>query len=242
MTIFIGRGTKTHIFPTKSTEFFAKASSSNNHISLRIINHSTTATTTTQLSKMRVEFPPLDLFDPVQICSGLDSTSNPRLESSIECGVDRISVTRSASVSLVTTWTSLTSGRALHCCRKNAFNSMRLVLRVGPLRVIVPSAAESCRVTRLLGIAYKLQQPVPLLSHAHAFTGSRERSDQLSFATAQCDRRLFSARRGDRVPTKFAWQPRRSATHAESVSVASPVLSLQTSTLVSQELFSQLPD
>ena len=40
------------------------------------------------------------------------------------------------------TWTSLTSGRALHCCKKNAFNSMCLVLRVDPLRLIIPSAAE----------------------------------------------------------------------------------------------------
>ena len=63
------------------------------------------------------------------------------------------------------------------------------------------------RLICLLRIASKLQLPVPLLSQAHAFTGSRECSDQLSLTTAECDRRLFSARRGDRVPTKFASQP-----------------------------------
>ena len=35
------------------------------------------------------------------------------------------------------------------------------------------------RLIRLFGIAPKLQQPVPLLSQADAFTGSRECSDQL---------------------------------------------------------------
>ena len=49
---------------------------------------------------------------------------------------------KTASISLVPTWTSLTSGRALQCCEKNAFNSMCLVLRVDPLRLIIPSAAE----------------------------------------------------------------------------------------------------
>ena len=40
------------------------------------------------------------------------------------------------------TLTSLTSGRALHCCKKNAFNSMCLVFRVEPLPCIIPSATE----------------------------------------------------------------------------------------------------
>ena len=107
--------------------------------------------------------PPLDLFDQVQICSGLELMSKPSVERCIEFGVDCIFVKQSASTSLVTTWTSLTSGRALHCCRKNASNTVCLVLRVDPLRLIIPSAAQEsqhricCVVSpRLLGIASKL--------------------------------------------------------------------------------------
>ena len=81
-------------------------------------------------------------FDQVPICSGLHLMFNPSLERWTEFGVDCIFVNQLASISLVTTWTSLTSGRALHCCKKNAFNSICLILRVDPLRLIIPSAAE----------------------------------------------------------------------------------------------------
>ena len=53
-----------------------------------------------------------------------------------------VSSSNSHQALFVSTWTSLTSGRALHCCKKNAFNSMCLVLRVEPWRLIIPSAAE----------------------------------------------------------------------------------------------------
>ena len=56
--------------------------------------------------------------------------------------VQCIFVKQTASSSLVLPWTKLTLGRALHCCKKNAFNSMCLVLRVDPLRLIIPSAAQ----------------------------------------------------------------------------------------------------
>ena len=36
-------------------------------------------------------------------------------------------------------------GRALHCCKKNAFNSICLVFRVEPLRLIIPSAVEESK-------------------------------------------------------------------------------------------------
>ena len=65
-------------------------------------------------------FSPLDRFDQVQICSGQDLISNPSLETWTAFGVDCLFVTQSASLSLVSTWTSLTSGRAIHCCKKNA--------------------------------------------------------------------------------------------------------------------------
>ena len=108
--------------------------------------------------------------------------SNPIPERCTEFGVDCIFVKQSASISPVPTWTSRPSGRALHCCNKNAFNSIRVVLRVDPLRLIIPSAAEESQQW--------LQHPLPLLPQAHAFTGSTECSDQLTFAIAECDRWL----------------------------------------------------
>ena len=63
---------------------------------------------------------------------------NPSLERWTEFGVDCIFVKQSASISLVPTWTSLTSGRTLHCSKKNTFNSICLTLRVEPLRLIIP--------------------------------------------------------------------------------------------------------
>ena len=101
--------------------------------------------TTTKLSKIIVNFlhpPPFDLFDQVQICSGLPLLSNPSFERCTEFCVDCMFVKQSASMPLVSTWTSLTSGRALHCREKNASNSMCLVLRVDPSRLIIPRAAE----------------------------------------------------------------------------------------------------
>ena len=68
------------------------------------------------LSKKRVECPhssPLDLFDRVQICSGLDLMSNPSFERWTEFGLDCTFIKQSASISLVPTCTSLTSGRVL---------------------------------------------------------------------------------------------------------------------------------
>ena len=113
----------------------------------------------------------LDLFDLIQICSGLDLTSNPSLERCAEFGVNCTFDQQSASIPLIPTWTSLTSGRALHCCDKNAGNSMWLGLRVDPLRLITPSAPEEsqhriCCVVSLVSSARhpKLQQPVPLAS------------------------------------------------------------------------------
>ena len=52
----------------------------------------------------------------------------------------------------------LTSGRALHRCKKNTFNSTCLVLRVEPLRSIMPSAAEEpqhriCCVVSVVSLA-----------------------------------------------------------------------------------------
>ena len=158
--------------------------------------------------------PPLDRFDQVQICAGLDLNSNPSLERWTEFGVDCMFVKQSVSISLVHTWTSLTCGRVLHCCKKNVFNSMCLVSRVDLFASDHTQRCRGitaqdllCRLIRLLGIASKLQQLVPLLSQAHAFTGSRACSSQLSFTTAERDRRLFSARRGDWAPAKSASQP-----------------------------------
>ena len=56
---------------------------------------------------------PLEIFDQVQICSGQDLMSNPSLERWTAFGADCIIEKQSASMSLVSTWTSLTSGRAL---------------------------------------------------------------------------------------------------------------------------------
>ena len=75
-----------------------------------------------------------------------------------------------------------------------------------------------CRLIRLLGIASKLQQT----NSTVVASSCLHRLQRVHQTTADCDRRL-SAQRGDRVPTKFASQPRRSSTHAELVSVASPV-------------------
>ena len=131
---------------------------------------------------------PLNLFDQLQICSRLDLMSNPSLDSWTEFGVDCMFVRLSVSISVGATWTSITSGRALHCCRKNAFNSTCLILRVEPLRLIIPSAAKEsqdkiCCFVSLSSSAVhpNFNQRVPLLSQAHAFTSSGERSNQLIF-------------------------------------------------------------
>ena len=111
--------------------------------------------------------------------------------------------------SLVATWTNLTFWLCAPMLQEERFQlDMSPCLRVDPLRLIIPSAEEEsqhriCCVVSFVssGTASKLQQPVPLLSQGHAFTSSRECSNQLSSTTAECDRRLFSARHGDRVPT-----------------------------------------
>ena len=133
--------------------------------------------------------PPLDLFDQVHICSGPDLVSNPSLERWTEFGLDCIYVQQSASIFLVSTWTSLTSvprsmvaTRTLPCRYVSSYESI-------PCARSYPALQRNHSTSRLLGTASKLQQPVPLLSQAHTFTGSRECSNQLSFTTAQCDRR-----------------------------------------------------
>ena len=69
--------------------------------------------------------------------------SNPSLDRWTEFGVDCHFVKQSASISLVPTWTSFTSGRTLHCSKKNAFNSICLTSRVEPLRLIIPSLQKT---------------------------------------------------------------------------------------------------
>ena len=68
--------------------------------------------------------------------------SNPSLERRTEFGVDCKFARLSVSISLGATLTSITSGRALHHCRKNAIKSICLVLRIEALRLIKPSAAK----------------------------------------------------------------------------------------------------
>ena len=72
----------------------------------------------------------------------MGSICEPGLETCIDFGSDCTVVEQSASVSPVLTGTSLNSGRAHHCCKKNAFSSMCLVLRVDLFRLIILTAAE----------------------------------------------------------------------------------------------------
>ena len=60
----------------------------------------------------------------------------------IETEFDCTFVKRSAKISSVLTWTSLTCGRAHNCCKTNAFSSMCLVLRVYLFRLIMLTAPE----------------------------------------------------------------------------------------------------
>ena len=116
------------------------------------------------------------------------------------------------------------------CCRKNAFNSMCLVLRVDPLRLITPSAAEETQHKICCDASvdssslhpncssqfHCCRRPMP--SQAPESSATKSASTLLS-AIVDC----FSARCFDRVPAKFTTQPRRSSTLAESISVTSPV-------------------
>ena len=72
--------------------------------------------------------------------TGFDVQSESREMDRI--GVDCIFVEQSASISLLTTWTNLTSGRALQCYKKRTLSTRYVVLRLDPLRLIIPSAAE----------------------------------------------------------------------------------------------------
>ena len=124
---------------------------------------------------------------------------------------------------------SLPVARSIVVVRRTLSTRYVFVLRVDPLRFIIPSAAEEsqdriCCVDSFVSSAlhpnfnnqfHCCRKVIPSQAPESAATNSA--SPHLS---AIVD---FSARRGDRVPAKFASQPRRSSTHAESVSVASPV-------------------
>ena len=89
---------------------------------------------TTKLSKIKsgisITPPPLDpagpRSNPFEDWIGLDVQSESREMYRIWC---RLCLCQNSPQALrsLTTWTSLTSDRALHCCKKNAFNSMCLV-------------------------------------------------------------------------------------------------------------------
>ena len=140
--------------------------------------------------------------------------SIPSLERWTAFGVDCLFVTQSVSLSLVSTWTSLTSGRAILCCKKNTFQLDVSRFASCPLRLIIASAADEshhkiCCVVSFVSTAlppnfndqfHCCRKPMP--SQA-----PRECSNQLNLTTAECDCRLLLARRRDRVPTKFALHP-----------------------------------
>ena len=152
---------------------------------------------------------PLDRCDRVQICSGLDLMSNPSLERWTESGVGCTFVVQSASNSLVAAWTSLTSGRALHCCMKNAFNSMCVVFWVVPLRLSIPSAAEEPQHKICCVVSFVYLALHPNFNQVHCCRKSMPSQAPESAATHSASPLLSAtvARRGDRVPTKFASQP-----------------------------------
>ena len=53
--------------------------------------------------------------------------------------------TESRAMNRIRFWTSLTSGRALHCCKKNSFISTCLVFRVDSFRLMMLTAAEESK-------------------------------------------------------------------------------------------------
>ena len=155
-----------------------------------------------KLSKIRVEFPHtffrLDRFDQVQLCSRLNLMlpEMNRMWCRLYLLSNNPQAFRSSPLEQVST--NLTSGRALHCCCCSEKNALRLDMSRFTSRSFALDHTQRCRritgqdllcrLIRLFGIAPTLQQPGPLLSQAHTFTGSRECSDQLSFATPECDR------------------------------------------------------
>ena len=178
--------------------------------------------TTTKLSKIRVEFlhpssarsfrPSSNLFrtefdasrDVPNLVSTVSSSNNPQ-------------AFRSSPLEQVSF-----SGRALHCCKKNSFNSICLVLRVDPVRLIIPSAAEESQDMICCIDSFVSSALHPNFNNQFHCCRKLMRSQAPESAATNSASPLlcaivdFSARRGDRVP-------RRSSTHVESVSVASPV-------------------
>ena len=152
---------------------------------------------------------------------------NPSLERWIEFGVDCIFVQQPASIAVVPARSILTSGRALNCCYWNTFNSMCLVLRVDPLRLRTPSSAEESQHRICCVVSFVSSALHPNFNNQfHCCRKLMPSQAPESPATNSASPLLsaivdFSARCGDRVPTKFASKPRRSSTHEESVSVAS---------------------
>ena len=107
-----------------------------------------TKTASRKLSKVTVEILHPSSARSSRPSSNLSRTGyavHPSLERCTKFGVDCVFAEPSASISCVPTWTCLTSGRAPHRCKKNASNSTCLVLRVDPVRLITPSAAEEAQ-------------------------------------------------------------------------------------------------
>ena len=86
---------------------------------------------------------------------------------------DQLSIFSSGSLPTAPTRTVRTSGCALHCCGKNAFNSMCLVLRVEPLRWIMLMAAVESQQSICDRDWFGSTVPVPQLSQSHSFERSR---------------------------------------------------------------------
>ena len=109
--------------------------------------------------------PPLDLFDQVQICSGLDLVSHPSLRRWTEFGVDCTFVTQSASISLVLSHLE----KSHFWPRAPLLQEERFQLDVSRFTSRAHALHHTqrcrgittqdllCRLIRLLGIASKLQ-------------------------------------------------------------------------------------
>ena len=108
-------------------------------------------TTTTKLSKIRVEFPHTSSARSFRPSSTLFRTEFDASRD-VPNSVSTVSSSNNPQAFRSSPHEQVSfSGRALHYCKKNSFNSICLVLRVDPLRLIIPSAAEEsqgriCRV------------------------------------------------------------------------------------------------
>ena len=120
---------------------------------------------------------PLALFDQVHIFSGVKKTISKLFPSSPH-GQVPLRVARSMSIPCASSYPGL----------QRSHNTGFVV------------SSNSCPQHCI-----KLQQPVVASPCLHRL--QRECSDQLSFTFAEFDRRLFSSRRGDLVPTMLASQP-----------------------------------